>query len=98
MQVKALILKGEKIQENFPNRFPNRIKGPVAQRIEHRFPKPGVGGSTPPGVTNFSTIKTIGYRLQTVFSRRSKISIIVTPFFYFEMEQRSGLSDAVIWQ
>ena len=25
--------------------------GPVAQGIEHRFPKPGVDGSNPPGVT-----------------------------------------------
>ena len=26
--------------------------GPVAQGIEHRFPKPGVDGSNPPGVTS----------------------------------------------
>ncbi len=28
--------------------------GPVAQRIEHRFPKPGVAGSSPAGVAKFA--------------------------------------------
>src|SRR5262249_26222219 len=36
--------------------------GPVAQRIEHRFPKPGVAGSSPAGVAKF-LIKTKGLRI-----------------------------------
>src|ERR1700730_18408280 len=30
--------------------------GPVAQRIEHRFPKPGVAGSSPAGVAKFAEL------------------------------------------
>jgi hypothetical protein len=44
--------------------------GPVAQRIEQRFPKPLVGGSTPPGAPT----------LQTRTSSRFYITISVSSF------------------